>query len=93
MKGVDVSITVEEVEAAAATLEKMSIIYEYGNPELGEWCASDLRHELPAIRAYVEAGGVIGVIVKEVEDLIISGKSIEDSLRTVLRGFDVRSFA
>lgn len=86
----DVNLTAAEVIAAAEVLEKVSRLYEYSDPSLGEWSAADLRAELQHISAHAHQFALRQEIAKAVEDKVIAGERVGDAVRIVLIDFEIR---
>lgn len=84
-----VTVTVDEVVAAAAVLEKMSKIYGIPEPHLGEWCASDLRGEITYVEDLEQQARIRRKIAVEVEEKIFAGLDVLDAVTTVLAGYEV----
>lgn len=86
------TISIERIEQAAETLEEVSRIYEYSNPQFGEWSASDLRNEIPALREHIEHSEITLEITREVSKLILDGKSVEEALNSVLKDYGLKRY-
>lgn len=84
------TLTPERIRAAAQVLVEVSRIYEFSDPELGEWSASDLLNELPHIEGHLEHDSFVQEIVDHVCDAVMAGANVEDALRSVLGDFDLR---
>lgn len=46
-----IEVTIEEMIAAANTVEKLSELYEYKSPSIIEWSAKDIRDEIEHVRS------------------------------------------
>jgi phenylalanyl-tRNA synthetase beta subunit len=77
-------ITPEDVVRAAEVLEHVSRLFEFSNPEFGEWSAADLRLELPNIKAYSKQSAFRNDIALIVENKVIAGSQVGDAVRTAL---------
>ena len=86
---IEPTITTAEVIAAALTLEKMSKLYEYANPELGEWTASDLRGEIPFIDDLEVQQKARLAIALQVVDKVYAGLDVQDAVTTVLARYEI----
>lgn len=86
---VNESVSVDEVRRAADTLEKMSRLYEYVDPNLGEWSASDLRSELNNIAEYEAQHRLRSEIAATVERKVFNGSDVVDAVRNALIDFEL----
>lgn len=82
-------VTVAEVTAAADVLERMSTIYGLHSPEYAEWCASDLRAELPTVEDLEAQARVRRQIAVEIQEKVYQGLDVLDAATTVLSGYEV----
>lgn len=84
------TLTPERIKAAAQVLVEVSRIYDFADPQLGEWSASDLLSELPHIEGHLEHGSYVQEVVDRVCDAVFAGSNVDDAIRSVLGDFDLR---
>lgn len=84
-------ITVGEVADAASVLERLSKIYDFGNPEYAEWSASDLRTEIRHIEEYEAQWMVRERIAEMICDKcgVQDGDYLRDAVLEVLQEYEV----
>lgn len=85
----EVNLTTDDVIAAAEVLEKVSRIFEYSDPQLGEWSAADLRAEVKNIAAYIGQSVLRQEIARAVENKVIAGEQVGDAVRAVLVEYEI----
>lgn len=81
-------ITAKDVHDAAVTLERMSKLYGM-DAKLGEWCADDLRSELPHIEELEEQQRIRSEVVKAVVTHVYAGLDVEDAVIKALEGYEL----
>jgi hypothetical protein len=86
-------LTVAEVEQAAETLQKVSELYQYGNPEFCEWSKESLLSELPHIKAELEQEALHDEITKRllgvVENPDLDGQ-LAKTFKSIMRQYEIR---
>lgn len=83
-------LTVEEVTAAAEVLEKLSRVYDYPSPELGEWCASDLRNEIRHIADYEQQRNIRNEIATAIVTMVgANGEYLRDVICAALEEYEL----
>lgn len=85
-----VTITVEEVLAAADVLEKISELYSLYKPSMAEWCADDLRGEIEHIREFSEQLEKKQQVALMVEDKVLCGLPVGEAVVQSLEKFHLR---
>lgn len=83
-------VTVDDVLRAADVIERVSQIYDLAPAEHGEWSASDLRNEIPALEAHFAHENMTQRICDEVMELIMAGAKVENALKSVLGEYELR---
>lgn len=84
-------ITVGEVADAASVLERLSRIYDFGNPEYAEWSANDLKAEIKHIHEYEEQWLIRERIVELVSEKcgVQDGQYLREALLEILQRYEV----